>query len=67
MLNDNAIRRLIDRARREVDAGLLASAQVALAYEGKIVAEETFVDATLETRFCIFSATQPFVAGAVWE
>lgn len=66
MLNDAAIRNLMDRAGREVDEGLLPSAQIALAYEGKVVAEETFGDATPQTRYCIFSATKPFVAGVVW-
>lgn len=57
---------LLERARREVDEGLLPSCQVALGYEGEIVAEEAFGDATLDTRYCIFSATKPFVASVIW-
>ncbi len=60
------VQALLDRARREVDEGFLPSAQVALAYQGEIVAEEAFGDADLDTRYCIFSATKPFVASTVW-
>ena len=65
-IDDDAVRKLIDRARREVDEGLLPSAQVALGFDGEIVAEECFGDADLDTRYCIFSATKPFVASTVW-
>ncbi len=64
---DNAqVNKLLERARREVDEGLLPSVQVALGYEGEIIAEEAFGDVTTDTRYCIFSATKPFVASAVW-
>ncbi len=56
----------MERARREVDDGLLPSAQIALGYQGEIVAEETFGDATMDSRYCIFSATKPFVASVIW-
>lgn len=62
-----AVNRLLDRARREVDEGLLPSTQVALGYEGELVAFETFGDATPETRYVIFSATKPFVASVMWQ
>ncbi|MEX0875328.1 MAG: serine hydrolase domain-containing protein [Actinomycetota bacterium] len=57
---------LIDRAGKEVDEGLLPACQVALAREGKLVAFETFGDATPATRFVIFSATKAWVASTVW-
>ncbi|MGF1597235.1 MAG: serine hydrolase domain-containing protein [Acidimicrobiales bacterium] len=57
---------LMDRARREVDEGLLPSVQVALALDGEVIAEEVFGDADLNTRYCIFSATKPFVASVMW-
>jgi CubicO group peptidase (beta-lactamase class C family) len=57
---------LIARARREVDDGLLPSAQVALARDGELVAFETFGDATADTRYVVFSCTKAFVAGAMW-
>ncbi len=65
-LNQEQIKKLLTRVRREVDDGLLPSAQVALAFNGEIVAEETFGHATNDTRYCIFSATKPFVASAIW-
>jgi CubicO group peptidase (beta-lactamase class C family) len=57
---------LLLRARREIDAGLLPSCQLALAQDGEVVVSETFGDAMPDTRYVIFSATKPLVAGAVW-
>jgi CubicO group peptidase (beta-lactamase class C family) len=65
-INQTTVQKLLDRASREVDAGLLPSAQVALAYEGELVAFETFGDATNDSRYVVYSATKPFVAGAMW-
>ena len=65
-INQTAVQKLIDRARREVDAGLLPSAQIALAYQGELVAFETFGDANRDTRYVVYSATKAFVAGAIW-
>ncbi len=61
------VRALLDRARREVDDGLLPSCQVALAFQGELVAFEAFGDATTGTRYAVFSATKPFVASVVWQ
>jgi CubicO group peptidase (beta-lactamase class C family) len=58
---------LLTRARRDVDDGLLPSCQIALGYEGELVAFEAFGDATLDTRYNVFSATKPFVAAVVWS
>jgi CubicO group peptidase (beta-lactamase class C family) len=58
---------LFIRVRREVDVGLLPSCQVALGYEGEIVASETFGDAAGDSRYCLFSATKAFVAGVMWQ
>ena len=41
-----AVAALLERARREVEQGLLPSAQVALAHRGELVAFETFGQAT---------------------
>lgn len=57
---------LLARSRREVDAGFLPSCQVALAYEGELIAFEAYGDATLDTRYAVFSCTKAFVAAAVW-
>jgi CubicO group peptidase (beta-lactamase class C family) len=65
-IDTDAIARLVARARREVDEGLLPSAQVALALDGEVILDETFGEASPESRYCVFSSTKPFVAGAVW-
>lgn len=65
-IDEAQVDRLLARAAREVEDGHLPSCQVALGYEGEIVAAETFGDATPDSRYCIFSATKPFVASTVW-
>jgi CubicO group peptidase (beta-lactamase class C family) len=65
-IDRTAVKQLVERAHREVDSGLLPSAQLALAYEGELVAFETIGDATDETRYVVYSATKAFVAGAMW-
>ncbi len=62
-----AVVALLDRARAEVDAGLLPSCQLALALHGEVVVNETFGAATADTRFTMFSATKPLVASVVWQ
>lgn len=54
------------RARQEVDAGLLPSAQIAVARHGKIVLFETFGGATNNTLYCVFSATKAITSAAAW-
>lgn len=58
---------LLARCRRDVDEGLLPSCQVALAQGGEVIVDETFGDAAPDTRYVVFSATKPFVAGVVWQ
>jgi len=65
-VDESAVAKLMQRARREVDEGLLPSAQVALAHEGELIAFETFGDGTNESRYVVYSATKAFVAGAMW-
>lgn len=65
-IDQTALKRLLERARREVDDGLLPSVQIALAHRGELVAFETFGDATNDTRYVVYSATKAFVAGAMW-
>src|SRR5687768_2925329 len=57
---------LLERARREIDDGLLPACQIAVAKDGKLVAFETFGGATNDDRFVIFSCTKGIVASAVW-
>ena len=66
-IDNDRVKELLARARREVDAGLLPSAQIALAYEGELVAFETFGDATNDSRYVVFSATKAFVASMMWQ
>ncbi len=64
-----AVRALCERARREIDAGLLPSCQLAIAIDGEIVEARTFGDAPAgdATRYVIFSATKAVVAAAFWQ
>lgn len=57
---------LIERAEREVDAGILPSCSIAVGLDGEIVATAALGDATPETRFNIFSATKAVIAATVW-
>src|SRR3954452_10980769 len=61
-----AIAALEERARREIDAGLLPSCQLALARDGRVAWATTLGDATAGSRYVIFSATKALVAGAMW-
>ncbi|MBA3653534.1 MAG: beta-lactamase family protein [Actinobacteria bacterium] len=57
---------LFERARQEIDDGLLPACQMALARDGEVIATETFGNATPDTRFIVFSATKTWVASAAW-
>ena len=57
---------LLARARRDVESGWLPACQLAVVRHGELLAFDTFGSATNDTRFCIFSATKPLVASAIW-
>ena len=57
---------VVERARREVDEGLLPSAQIAVAREGRLVLFETFGDADDDTLYCVFSCTKAITSAAAW-
>jgi CubicO group peptidase (beta-lactamase class C family) len=57
---------LVERARREIDDGLLPSCQLAIARNGQLARFETLGAAEPASRYVMFSATKGFVAGAVW-
>ena len=57
---------VLDAARKLVDDAATPACQVAVAHDGELVCFETFGTATNETRFCVWSATKPIVASAVW-
>jgi CubicO group peptidase (beta-lactamase class C family) len=63
---EDKVEQLAERARREIDSGLLPSCQYALALDGEIIAGETLGDATPDNRYVIFSATKAVVASAFW-
>lgn len=65
-IDQNQLNALLNRARREIDEGLLPSCQIAVGYEGELVAFEALGDATTDTRYVAFSATKAFVAAAMW-
>jgi CubicO group peptidase (beta-lactamase class C family) len=65
-LDPGAVAALVDRARREVDEGLLPSCQVALARHGHLVVSEAIGEATTTSRYVVFSVTKAITAGAVW-
>jgi CubicO group peptidase (beta-lactamase class C family) len=65
-LDQSKVDTLLDRARREVDEGLLPSCQLALALDGEVVVDQCFGDSNVDTRYVIFSCTKGIVAGAVW-
>ena len=65
-IDQQAVTKLLDRVRRDVESGLLPSAQVALGYDGELVEFHTFGDATDDSRYVVYSATKAFVAGAMW-
>ncbi len=66
VLRDEGVAALADRARREIDSGLLPSCQWALALDGEVVAGETLGDATPTSRYVIFSATKAVVVSTFW-
>jgi CubicO group peptidase (beta-lactamase class C family) len=65
-LMEENVAKLRDRAAREIEEGTLPSCQLALALDGEIVHEEVLGDATLDSRYVIFSATKPIVAATMW-
>lgn len=65
-LDREAMDAVVDRARREIDAGLLPSCQLAIGYRGDVVLDLTLGDATSDSRYVIFSCTKAIIASAIW-
>jgi CubicO group peptidase (beta-lactamase class C family) len=63
----SAIAKLVTRARREIDEGLLPSCQLALGFAGEVVCFETLGRATARSRYATFSCTKVVVASAIWR
>ena len=66
-IDSKAVAALVERARRDVDSGLLPAAQFALALEGEVVVSEAFGHCTPRTRFHTYSAVKPTVALTAME
>lgn len=74
-IDSGALEVLFDRAERELREGLLPSAQIAVARDGRIAGMRSFGTATFEGRaapvgndtlYCIFSATKAITSAAAW-
>ena len=61
-----SIDQLLSLAAGLVERGETPACQLAVARDGDVVCFETLGAATDDTRFCVFSATKPIVASAVW-
>jgi CubicO group peptidase (beta-lactamase class C family) len=65
MIDAAAVDALLARARRDVDDGILPAVQLAVGFEGEIVAAATY-GAPSDVRFVTFSVTKAFVGGLAW-
>lgn len=65
-IDEGRVTDLIDRARRDVDDGLLPACQLAVARHGQLVANVTVGDTGGADRFPIMSCTKALTAAAVW-
>ena len=57
---------LVDRARREIDTGVLPSCQLALARHGRLALSVTLGDAEATSRYVVFSCTKAIVGSVAW-
>jgi CubicO group peptidase (beta-lactamase class C family) len=65
-LSVEKVQRLLARAAKEVEEGLLPAAQIAIAKDNKIVIAESFGQAQDNSLTCIFSATKAVTSAAAW-
>jgi CubicO group peptidase (beta-lactamase class C family) len=65
-IDEGALSGLLERAGREVDAGLLPACQLAVAHRGRLLATRT-CGAPPTSRFLFYSCTKAVTAGAVWR
>ncbi len=65
-LDSQKLAELTRRVRRDVDEGLLPSAQIAVAREGRVGLFETFGEADNNTMYCVFSSTKAVMSAAAW-
>ena len=60
------IAKLLERAQKEVNEGLLPAAQIALAKDGELVFQASYGSAKDDSLTCIFSATKAITSAAAW-
>ena len=65
-LKTDKVLELLHRVQREVEEGLLPSAQVAIARDGKVGVFESYGSARSDSLICIFSATKAITSSAAW-
>ena len=65
-LKTDKVLELLYRVQREVEEGLLPSAQVAIARDGKVGVFESYGSARSDSLTCIFSATKAITSSAAW-
>lgn len=65
-LDAGKVQLLLERARQDVDEGLLPGVQLALARHGKVAVLESYGNAGHDSLICIFSATKAIVSAATW-
>jgi CubicO group peptidase (beta-lactamase class C family) len=65
-IDQHALDELLSRARREIDGGHLPACQIAVGFQGELIAFETYGDATADTRFLIMSCTKAITSAAAW-
>src|SRR5208282_1513424 len=66
-VDPNRLDLFLARVRLEVEHGPLPSAQVAVARQGRLVAFETYGDATNEHRYILQSVGRNVVAAVTWK
>ncbi len=65
-VNSKKLDALRQRARREIDEGLLHAVQYAVAKDGEILWQETLGDASNDSLFPVFSSTKAIMSAAAW-
>ena len=65
-IDPDKLAEVVGRVRREVDEGLLPSAQIAVAREGRLALFETVGAATNDSLYCVFSSTKAITSAAAW-
>ena len=65
-LDAERVAALLARVYQEVEEGLLPSAQIAVAREGRLAIFETIGEAAEDALYCVFSSTKALTSAAAW-